>query len=1384
VTLTGTNDAPVVTNTSAALVGAVKEDTTLSVTGQLSASDVDHGATQAWSVQGSATGTYGAIAVDASGKWTYALDNTAHQNLASGETQTETFTVRVTDDQGAAVDQTVTMTVNGTNDAPVITNTVAALVGAVKEDTTPAATGQLSASDVDHGATQSWSVQGSATGTYGAIAVDAATGQWTYTLNNTAVAVQSLAAGESHDETFTVRVTDDKGAFVDQPVKVTVTGTNDAATVSSATKDLTETNAAADLSTSGSLSISDPDSGEAHVKAQTDVAGTYGKFSIDANGQWSYGASSAHDELTALQKVTDSFTVTSQDGTASGTVTVTITGTNDAPIALADSGSQKNNEVNRYDVLANDSDLDHAAVLTLATASVAPGSGSVQISGGQIQFDPGQDFRTLRLNESRVVSVDYTVSDEFGAKTTSTLTLTVVGTNTPPTAVADSLATNENTTLLISAAGPNGLLANDSDPDAGDTLSVVSVGSAAHGTVVDSHNGTYAYTPVASYVGPDSFTYTIQDANGASSTASVSITVNHVNHDPVAKPDTASTKEDTPLTIAQASLLANDTDADVGDTKTLVSASNGSHGSVSIAGSNVAYTPDANYNGADSFSYTMKDTAGAQSTAIVSVTVNPVNDAPVAVNDAVTTDEDTKLTMTVSSLLANDTDVDTADSKTMVSVGSAQHGGIVLTGSNVVYTPSANYNGPDSFTYTMKDATGLTSSATVNITVNSVNDAPVSVPFTLSTTDTSLDVLVSGGLMYSANGNDGFNTGIRPSGLPSGLYHLKVADMNGDGSLDVVGTLDTAGVIGFQTVQVFLNDGKGAFTPAAAVTLSGSIVGNSITDIEVGDFNGDLVPDVVAAEGNGLHQILLGSTTSPGTLTLKANAVNGGGGANGVGVADINGDGFLDFTVAFIGGFMPHLNDGTARFTQQPLIRAPTSGSWYADVAYADLDGTGLLDMVGVGGMDITYIWLDSKSASDIIVTSANGTQTLPAAQSSDIAIGDINNDGFKDVIISVAKNWYASTPPAGQHDLIQVWLNNGSGVFTQANSLSATFSGAPVGFTSVRLGDVDGDGILDLTASGFSTAAVSNRPVTAGPYVWINTGAGFAAHPTMTLASSLANSIGYVHMAFGDLDGKASGPSEDTTQIFTTAMLLARATDVEGDALSVVSVNPLSANGARLTFASGSIVYDPTASEALQSLGATETRLDSFTYVIEDIYGAQATGVARIVVRGVDKGDTVGNLLNNALTTTTNIHTLIGLGGNDTLTGGDGNDTLIGGTGNDFLSGGNDNDVLVGGAGNDTLTGGAGSDTFLMNSLLGADNVTDFVVGAGGDVLDLRDMLSGFSGYSGSNAFSGGYLAFTVSGANTLVQVDASGGGNSLMTLATLTGVQLSQADAENHTL
>ena len=448
-TVTGTNDAPVITNTAAALVGAVKEDTTLSATGQLSASDVDHGATQSWSVQGSATGTYGAIAVNATGKWIYTLTNTAAnvQSLAAGETHTETFTVRVTDDQGAAVDQSVTVTLTGTNDAPVITNAAVALVGAVKEDITLTVSGQLSASDVDNGATQAWSIVGSAAGTYGGLAVSAATGQWTYTLNN-AANVQALAAGESHTETFTVRVTDDQGAFVDQQVSVVVTGTNDAPIV--AATDVTgavteQVTPAGNLTDSGTITFTDVDLTDAHsLSAVTPSAGALGALSAsvstDTTGSgaggvvsWNYSvADSAVEYLAAGQTKVETFSfnvLDGQGGSVARTVEVTVTGTNDAPTGAAAAVLAAGTEdtaytVNASSLLAGFSDVDTGDTLSVS---------GLAASNGTVTANANSTFTiTPTANFNGAVTLNYNVVDSQGASVATTQSYTLAAVNDAP----------------------------------------------------------------------------------------------------------------------------------------------------------------------------------------------------------------------------------------------------------------------------------------------------------------------------------------------------------------------------------------------------------------------------------------------------------------------------------------------------------------------------------------------------------------------------------------------------------------------------------------------------------------------------------------------------------------------------------------------------------------------------------------------------------------------------------------------------------------------------------------------------------------------------------------------------------------------------------------
>ncbi len=225
------------------------------------------------------------------------------------------------------------------------------------------------------------------------------------------------------------------------------------------------------------------------------------------------------------------------------------------------------------------------------------------------------------------------------------------------------------------------------------------------------------------------------DGNGGSATATVTVTVTGVNDGPVAVDDAATTAEDTAVGVT---VLTNDSDLD-GDTLSIASVSTPAHGTAVIAGTSVTYTPAANYNGPDSFTYTVGDGNGGSATATVTVTVTGVNDGPVAVDDAATTAEDTAVSVTV---LTNDSDLD-GDTLAVSSVSMPAHGTAVIAGTAVTYTPALNYNGPDSFTYTVGDGNGGSATATVSVTVTGVNDGPVAVDDAATTAeDTAVSVTV------------------------------------------------------------------------------------------------------------------------------------------------------------------------------------------------------------------------------------------------------------------------------------------------------------------------------------------------------------------------------------------------------------------------------------------------------------------------------------------------------------------------------------------------------------------------------------------------------------------------------------------------------------------
>jgi VCBS repeat-containing protein len=364
--------------------------------------------------------------------------------------------------------------------------------------------------------------------------------------------------------------------------------------------------------------------------------GVYGQLVMHANGTYTYTPYASTQSLAQGQVVQDSFTYTVSDGSLSdtGTLTISITGLNDAPVAHADTASTDENTAISVAVLANDTDVDNGAILSLVSASGPAGKGSVGMSGNNVTFNPGTDFDHLAAGAIENVVINYTMQDEHGATSTSTLTVTVTGTNDAPVAHADTATTDENTAISVA------VLANDTDVDDGAVLSLVSAsGPAGKGTVGMSGNnvtfnpGTDFDHLAAGATENVVVNYTMQDEHGATSTSTLTVTVTGTNDAPVAHADTATTSENAPISI---DVLANDTDVDDGHSLSLVSTSVApGQGSVSIVSGQVAFNPGADFDHLAvgesqvvTINYTMQDEHGAQSSSTVSLTVTGTNDAP------------------------------------------------------------------------------------------------------------------------------------------------------------------------------------------------------------------------------------------------------------------------------------------------------------------------------------------------------------------------------------------------------------------------------------------------------------------------------------------------------------------------------------------------------------------------------------------------------------------------------------------------------------------------------------------------------------------------------------------------------------------------------------
>ncbi len=1000
-----------------------------------------------------------------------------------------------------------------------------------------------------------------------------------------------------------------------------------------------------------------------------------------------------------------SFTYTVSDGnggTSTATVDLTVNAVNDDPVANADSGFSTDEDtlvtILASALLANDTDADNDTLTILSVQDAVNGS-VVLNAQGDVEFTPAADY-------NGPASFTYTVSDGNGGTSTATVDLTVNAVNDDPVANADSgFSTNEDTLVTILASA---LLANDTDAD-NDTLTILSVQDAVNGTVVLNAQGDVEFTPAADYNGPASFTYTVSDGNGGTSTATVDLTVNAVNDDPVAVADSGfTTDEDTLVTILASALLANDTDAD-NDTLTILSVQDAVNGSVVLnAQGDVEFTPAADYNGPASFTYTVSDGNGGTSTATVDLTVNAVNDDPVAVADSgFTTDEDTLVTILASALLANDTDADN-DMLTILSVQDAVNGSVVLNAQgDVEFTPAADYNGPASFTYTVSDGNGGTSTATVDLTVNAVNDDPVANADSGFTTDedTLVTILASALLANDADADNDTLTILSVQDAVNGTVVL-----NAQGDVEFTPAADYDGPASFTYT---VSDGNGGTSTATVNLTVNAVVPGNTAPVAVGDSGFSTDEDTLVTI---LASALLANDTDADndTLTILSvqDAVNGSVLLNAQGdveftpAADYNGPASFTYTVSDgNGGTSTATVDLTVNAVNDDPVAVADSGFTTDEDTLVTILASALLANDTDADNDTLTILSVQDAVNGTVVLNAQGdVEFTPAADYNGAAsftytVSD-GNGGTSTATVDLTVNAVNDDPVA----------NADSGFSTDEDALVTILASALLAndtdadndtLTILSVQDaVNGTVVLNAQGDVEFTPAADYNGAASFTYT-VSDGNGGTSTATVDLTVNAVNDDPVANADSG------FSTNEDTLVTILASALLANDTDADNDTLTILSVQD-AVNGTAVLNAQGDVEFTP---------AADYNGPASFTYTVSDGNGGTSTATVDLTVNAVNPNLILGTSGDDTLTGTGENETLQGLGGNDTLEGGLGSDTYIYnlGDGDDVIF---DNGIS---SNTDRLTLGNGLnavDVVLTRSTTDDDDVTLTFTGVAGSIV------------------------------------------------------------------
>ena len=926
---------------------------------------------------------------------------------------------------------------------------------------------------------------------------------------------------------------------------------------------------------------SDPD-GQDLVAVQYGFAAR-GEVTLYADGSFDYAPTNNFTGTdTFAYRVTDGLTIS-----APVPVTITITGAppvNTAPVAVADSYAlAKNSTLNipAAGVLANDSDADGNPLTAVLVSGPANGSLTLN-ANGSFTFTPAAGFTGNS-------SFAYRAND--GALNSANTTVTLSITNIAPVAQADSYATLKNIGLTIATAA--GVLNNDSDAN-GDALTASVVTPPARGALTLNANGSFTFTPTANYVGTDSFTYRASDGAAFSATTTVALTINNSNAAPVAVANAYSLAKNFPLTVAAAAgVLANDSDAD-GNPLTAVLVSGPTNGALTLnANGSFIFTPTAGFTGNSSFIYRAND--GSLNSANTTVTLSITNTAPVANSDSFTTLKNIGLNIAAPGLLADDTDAN-GDVLTAAVVTAPANGVLNLNANgSFTFTPTANYVGPDSFTYRVSDGAVFSAAATVSLTINNSNGAPVAVSDSYSMMKSTPLTVPAAGLL--ANDFD-------PDGNPL-VATLVSGPANGALTLNANGSFTFMPVANYVGADSFTYRASDGSSNSANTTVNLAMTNTAPVAQPESYVTAKNVALTVAASG------VLANDSDPDGNALSAALVTGP--ANGA--LTLNANGSFTFTPAagYTGGdsFAYRAHDGAANSANITVAISITNTAPVAQPnGYATSKNIGLNITAALGVLaddtdangDALTAALVSAPEHGVLNLNANGSFTFtPTANY-------VGTDSF---------TYRASDGAAfSANTTVTLTINNSNGApsvvadsFALAKNVALT-----VAASGVLANDSDPDGnalsavlvtgptrgVLNLNANGGFTFTPTANYVGADSFTYRATdGSANSANATVTLSITNAAPVA---------NAETYSTAKNLPLVVPASGVLANDTDAEGNTLTAALVGTATGGAVSLS-ANGGFTFTPAASF---------TGTASFTYRANDGTVNSANAIVSIAVTNI----------------------------------------------------------------------------------------------------------------------------------------------------------------------